>query len=446
MDRWAPLRVYGDRRILALFVLGFASGLPLLLVYSTLSYWLRQEGASLTEIGWFSLAGTAYGFKFAWAPLVDHLRLPVLTRSLGQRRSWLIVSQIAVAGGILALGATQPGEALTLTAFWAVLLAFASATQDIVVDALRIEMLDESRQGGGAANFVNGYRIGTLVAGAGALIIADHFGWFTAYAAMAGLMTLGMAVTLLLPEPDRAGLLPKSGHAGLLPKSGHAGRAGVEAPDMAARFRDAIVDPFREFTTRDHWLVILAFVAVYKYGDALLGAMANPFYADMGFSGTEIAVITKGWGLAMSLFGAFLGGLLSFRFGILRALFVTGIGQLSGNLAFAGLAAAGKSLSLLTLAIAVENLTGAMATAAFVAYLSGLCNARFTATQYALLTSLTAQARTIFAAGGGWLADQTGWMAFFLVTIVAALPGLALLSWLIRREKKVPLARPGGDD
>ena len=421
MQSWETLRVYADRRVLALFILGFASGLPLLLVYSTLSYWLRQEGASLTEIGWFSLAGMAYGFKFLWAPLVDHLRLPYLTRRLGQRRSWLIVSQIAVAGGIVALGATRPGEALTLTAFWAVVLAFASATQDIVVDAFRIEMLDEEQQGGGAANFVNGYRIGTLAAGAGALIIADHFGWFWAYAAMAGLMTLGMAVTLMLPEPARAK------------------PASPEAGEFAERFHKAVVEPFRDFTTREHWLVILAFVTVYKYGDALLGAMANPFYADLGFSGTEIAVITKGWGLAMSLLGAFLGGLLTFRYGVLKALFVTGVGQLTGNLAFAGLAAAGKSLPLLTMAIAVENLTGAMATAAFVAYLSGLCSTQFTATQYALLTSLTAQARTVFAAGGGWLADQTGWLAFFLVTIAAAVPGLILLAWLIRRAPKGPL-------
>jgi len=425
------LALYADRRILALFVLGFASGLPLLLVYSTLSFWLRQEGATLTEIGWFSLAGIAYGFKFLWAPLVDHLRIPVLTRRLGQRRSWLLTAQIAVAGGIVALGTSQPGEALTLTAFWAVLLAFASATQDIVVDAFRIEMLDDDEQGGGAANFVNGYRIGTLAAGAGALIIADHYGWFIAYAAMAGLMVFGMAVTLCMSEPARPTL------------------AAEPPPAFADRFRGAVIDPFREFAGREHWLAILVFVAVYKYGDALLGTMANPFYADMGFSGTEIAVLTKGWGLVMSLVGAVLGGVLVARQGLLMALFVTGIGQLSGNLAFALLAATGKSLAMLTFAIAVENLTGAMATAAFVAYLSALCNLRFTATQYALLTSLTAQTRTVFAAGGGWLADQLGWLVFFLATIAAAVPGLLLLIWLMRRttsrtEGDVPLASDNG--
>ncbi|MEK9722247.1 MAG: AmpG family muropeptide MFS transporter [Rhodospirillaceae bacterium] len=415
MKSWrAALGLYADRRVLALFVLGFASGLPLLLVYSTLSFWLRQEGASLTEIGWFSLAGTAYGFKLLWAPLVDHARLPGLGRLLGQRRSWLLVAQIATAAGIVVLGASDPGEALTLTAFWAVGLAFCSATQDIVVDALRIEMLDDEEQGGGAANFVNGYRVGTLAAGAGALIVADLAGWFWAYAAMAALMVPGMAVTLWLPEPRHP-------------------VARSEGAGVGARFRAAVVEPFREFAGREHWLAILVFVAVYKYGDALLGAMANSFYADMGFSGTEIAVVTKGWGLAMSLVGAVCGGVLVARCGLLTALFVTGVGQLTGNLAFAALASTGKSLTMLTLAIAVENLTGAMATAAFVAYLSALCDARFTATQYALLTSLTAQARTVFAAGGGWLADQLGWTLFFIATVAAAAPGLILLVWLMRR-------------
>ena len=416
MRSWsAAVWLYLDRRILALFILGFASGLPLLLVYSTLSFWLRQESVSLTEIGWFSLAGTAYGFKFFWAPLVDHIRIPVLAAWLGQRRSWLLCAQVFVAATIVALGATNPGEALTLTAFWAVVLAFASATQDIVVDAFRIEMLDDEEQGSGAANFVNGYRVGTLAAGAGALILADVYGWFWAYAAIAALMFLGMAVTLWLPEPAR----PEG------PKPRY--------ENWRNRFQNAVVAPFREFTTREEWIAILVFVAVYKYGDALLGAMANPFYADMGFSGTEIALITKGWGLAMSLTGAILGGVLVARQGLLMALFVTGVGQLTGNLAFAWLATLGESLGALTFAIAVENLTGAMATAAFVAYLSSLCNVQFTATQYALLTSLTAQARTVFAAGGGWLADHLGWTLFFLTTTAAAVPGLVLLVWLMRR-------------
>jgi len=409
-------RFYLDRRAMALLVLGFASGLPLLLVYSTLSFRLRQQGVTLSDIGWFSLAGMAYACKFAWSPVVDHLGIPGLTARLGRRRSWLIVAQIVTAACMVLLGMSDPAHGLVPVAFWAVALAFASATQDIVVDALRIEMLDADEQGGGAANFVNGYRVGTLAAGAGALIIAETWGWVAAYGAMAALMVPAMLVALALPEPETP--------AAVREEAGH---------DWRTRLSEAVVDPLRQFMTRKGWIVILGFVAFYKYGDALLGAMANPFYADMGFSGTEIALVTKGWGLAMSLIGAFLGGLLTLRFGVLKALMATGILQLAGNLAFAWLAASGKSIPILSVAIATENLTGAMATAAFVAYLSGLCDARFTATQYALLTSLTALARTLFAAGGGHLADATGWAAFFIVTMAAAVPGLMLLAWLMRR-------------
>ena len=410
-------RLFLDRRLLALVILGFSSGLPFLLVYSTLSFWLRLEGVSLTQIGWFSLAGLAYGFKFAWAPLVDHLPVPGLTRMLGQRRGWLIAAQLVTAGCLVGLGSSQPGVDLGITAAWAVALAFASATQDIVADAYRIEMLGEDDQGGGAANFVNGYRVGTLAAGAGALVVAETMGWFWAYAAMAGLMVPGMIIALALPEPERAISHDMAGKT------------------WGERFNEAILEPFREFSTREHWLVILIFIALYKYGDALLGAMANPFYADLGFNGFEIAAVTKGWGLAMSFVGAFLGGLLSLRYGILQALLITGIMQVAGNLAFAALALVGKSLAFLTFAIAAENLTGAMATTAFVAYLSGLCNVRFSATQYALLSSVTALTRTFFAAGGGWLADQIGWSGFFIVTIGAAVPGLVILLWLMRASQ-----------
>ena len=419
-DWLVSARIYLDRRVLALFFLGFASGLPFLLVYSTLSFRLRLNDVSLTDIGWFSLAGLAYGLKFVWAPLVDHLPIPFMTKEFGQRRGWLIASQLAVFGGILCLGTIDPAESLILTAFAAVGLAFFSATQDIVADALRIEVLSEDEQGGGAANFVNGYRAGTLVAGAGALVIAEHYGWFWAYVGMAGFMLPGILAVSFLPEPEQVSTKNPLGTSARL----------------WDRLHCAIVTPFNEFAQRENWLLILIFITLYKYGDALLGAMANPFYADLGFSGSEIGIITKGWGLAMSFFGAFIGGLICLRIGLLRALFVTGVAQLAGNFAFAALAFYGKSLGLLTLAIAVENLSGAMATAAFVAYLSSLCNLGFTATQYALLTSLTALARTVFTAGGGWLADELGWVNFFLATTIAAVPGLVLLGCLMRRGRE----------
>jgi MFS transporter, PAT family, beta-lactamase induction signal transducer AmpG len=403
----ASWSVYFERRVVALLFFGFSSGLPLLLVYSTLSAWLADEGVSLTAIGLFSWASTAYTLKFVWAPIVDRMPLPILTRLLGQRRSWMVLSQIAIIGAILALGATDPSEDLWPVASWAVVLAFASATQDIGIDAYRVEILEDDQQGAGAANLVVGYRIALLAAGAGALIIADFWNWHVAYVAMAGLMIVGLATVLLNKEPVR--------------------------PTTTESFADAVVGPFLDFMSRPHWLMILLFVAFYKYGDALLGVMANPFYLDIGFSKTEIGLVSKGYGLVMTLIGGFLGGVLVARMDILKALMVCGILQALSNLAFAAQAWVGYSVPMLAVTISIENFTGGMATIAFIAYLSGLCNIAYTATQYALLSSLMAFARTIFASGGGWLADNMDWVTYFLVTTAAAIPGLLLLLWLIRR-------------
>jgi MFS transporter, PAT family, beta-lactamase induction signal transducer AmpG len=403
----ASWSVYFERRVVALLFFGFSSGLPLLLVYSTLSAWLKDEGVSLTAIGLFSWASTAYTLKFVWAPIVDRMPLPVLTRLLGQRRGWMVLSQIAIIGAILALGATDPSEDLWPVAFWAVVLAFASATQDIGIDAYRVEILEDDQQGAGAANLVVGYRIALLAAGAGALIIADFWNWHVAYVAMAGLMIVGLATVLLNKEPVR--------------------------PTTTESFADAVLGPFLDFMSRPHWLMILLFVALYKYGDALLGVMANPFYLDIGFSKTEIGLVSKGYGLVMTLIGGFLGGVLVARMDILKALMVCGILQALSNLAFAAQAWVGYSVPMLAVTISIENFTGGMATIAFIAYLSGLCNIAYTATQYALLSSLMAFARTIFASGGGWLADHIDWVTYFVVTTAAALPGLLLLLWLIRK-------------
>ncbi|MBT3767772.1 MAG: AmpG family muropeptide MFS transporter [Rhodospirillales bacterium] len=403
----ASWSVYFERRVVALLFFGFSSGLPLLLVYSTLSAWLKDEGVSKTLIGLFSWASTAYALKFLWAPIVDRMPLPVLTQMLGQRRGWMVLSQLAIIGAILGLGATDPSEDLWPVAFWAVVLAFASATQDIGIDAYRIEILEDDQQGAGAANLVTGYRIALLVAGGGALIIADFWDWQVAYVAMSGLMVVGLATVLLNKEPNR--------------------------PTSTESFTDAVIGPFFDFMSRPHWLMILLFVALYKYGDALLGVMANPFYREMGFSKTEIGLVSKGYGLVMTLIGGFLGGVLVARMDILKALMVCGILQALSNLAFAAQAWVGYSVPMLAVTISIENFTGGMATIAFIAYLSGLCNIAYTATQYALLSSLMAFARTIFASGGGWLADNMDWVTYFLVTTAAALPGLLLLLWLIRR-------------
>ncbi len=423
MKTWIEAsKVYLERRVLVIFLLGFSSGLPLLLVYSTLSAWLKESDVSLTMIGLFSWASTAYALKFLWAPLVDKMPVPVLSAWLGQRRSWLVLSQGMIVVTMIGLGGTEPQTELWSTALWAVLLAFASATQDIAIDAYRIESLPADQLGAGSANYVFGYRVAMLVAGAGALFIADGFGWFWAYVAMACLMAVGLATVLLNPEPTRA--LPES-------TSDNVG--------LWAQINDAVLSPFLEFMGRPHWLMILLFVALYKYGEALLGVMANPFYLDIGFSKSEIAAISKGYGFAMTLLGGFAGGVLVARYGIMKALLYAGILQCVANLAFAAQAMVGYSLPMLAVTISIENLTAGMATTAFVAYMSSLCNVAYTATQFALLSSMMAFARTIFASGGGWLADHMDWTSYFVVTTFAAVPGLLVLVWLIKR---LPIEKP----
>lgn len=421
IQRWMDAtKVYLEFRVFLILLLGFSSGLPLLLVYGTLSAWLQDEGVSLTVIGWFSAASSAYALKFLWAPLIDKCPVPVFTRLLGQRRGWLLFSQLVVMAAIVALGSSDPGLDLTTTALFAVALAFASATQDIVVDAYRIEVLDAKRMGAGASNYVVGYRIATFVSGAGALIIADQAGWFWAYAVMAGFVVIGIIATLIGPEPERE--IKKI-----------ATTTGVAGSRIAAFFHDSVWMPFAEFMGRTNWIAVLLFVALYKYGDALLGVMANPFYLDIGFSKTEVGLVTKGFGLAMTLLGGIVGGAMVLRLGTLKALFVGGILQAASNGVFALQAWVGADIGFLFVTIGVENLTGGIGTIAFVAYISGLTNVAYTATQFALLSSLTAFARTLFASGGGYLADQMGWVSYFLLTGLAAIPGMLLLVWLMRQ-------------
>ena len=416
-------------------IFGFASGLPLALVFATLSAWLAEAGISKTVIGLFAWASTAYTIKFLWSPMVDRVPLPLLSRLLGQRRAWLLVSQLSVIGAIVGLGATDPAVSLELMAAWAVILAFASATQDIVADAYRVESLNEDELAAGAAIFVFGYRVAMLASGGGALIIANVAGWFWAYAAMAGLMALGVAATLISPEPMRAG----AGEP--------ADEGGIPWPVRAwHRVRVAVVEPFTDFMTRPGWLVVLIFIVLYKYGDALLGNMANPFYIETGFSTAEIGVVSKTWGLVMTLAGGLVGGAFAARYGVLKALLVGGVLQMLSNPVFALQAWVGYSVPMLTVTIAVENFTGGMATMAFVAYLSSLCNVAYTATQYALLSSLAAFARTILSSGGGWLADQVDWVSYFILTAAAALPGLILLVWLIKRYPPPHVRRGDGDE
>jgi PAT family beta-lactamase induction signal transducer AmpG len=414
---------YREPRLLAVLFMGFSSGLPLPLTVGTLSFWLAQSGISRTAIGLFALIGIPYNFKFLWSPLIDRLPLPVLTRLLGRRRSWALVLQAALAAAILALGLTDPAVDPARTALMAVIVAFLSASQDIVIDAYRIELLTPEQQGAGAAATQWGYRFGMIAAGAGALY-ASTFGWHFAYTVMAALMVVGMVTVWLTPEPD-------------VVAEASAGR-GVGS--VLEWLRTAVWAPLADFFGREMWAAILLFIVLYKFGDALAGVMANPLYVSLGFTAKEVAALSKVFGVAMTLAGVAMGGVAVARWGLFPSLLVCGVLQNVSTLMYAALAAAGHDNLMLGVSIALENITGGLGSAAFVAYLSRLCNLRFTATQYALLSSLAAVGRTVLASSGGWLADKLDWVPFFTLATFAGLPGLLVLLWLMRRERAAGMA------
>ncbi|MBT5046994.1 MAG: AmpG family muropeptide MFS transporter [Rhodospirillaceae bacterium] len=407
--------LYTDRRLLVILLMGFSSGLPLLLGFSTLSYWLSKEGISLTAIGGLLAASAPYSFKFLWAPLIDHGRLPLFTRLFGRRRGWMLAIQILMAASIVALGFGDPRESIAYIAAMALIVATLSASQDIVIDAYRIEILEDHEQGAGAAMTQTGYRFGLLVAGAGAIALADFVSWLWIYCFMAALVGIGMFAALIAPEPER--LVEDR----------------TEKASLRGTLRHAIIEPLSDLMGRQGIIWIILFVLLYKYGDALAGAMANPFFFQIGFSGVEIASVTKIFGVAATLVGIFAGGVLVAKAGVWWALVIGGVLQAVTNLLFAALAAAGNDLTLLAVAVGADNFAGGLGSAAFVAYLSGLCNLSFTGTQYALLTSLMAFGRTLFATVSGPLAEQTGWVVFYMSTTAIAVPGLLLLL-LLRRQ------------
>nr|CRH04687.1 Multi-pass membrane protein(major facilitator superfamily) [Candidatus Magnetococcus massalia] len=416
--------LYSQKRVLAVLFLGFSSGLPLALTLGTLTLWLAEEGISKTSIGLFALVGTPYAFKFVWAPLVDQLPVPWLTRRFGRRRGWALFTQLGLMLSIFFLGGSSPVEAPMVTAVLALITAFMSASQDIVIDAYRVELLENRQQGAGAAMVVLGYRIGMLVSGAGALYLASFMSWQETYAIMALCMLVGMVTVLLNPEPvaqEASGATDEAAH-------GHS-----RSERVTAWVKRAVIAPFAAFMSRPGWFWIIIFILLYKLGDALAGVMSNPFYLELAFSKIEIANITKAFGLAASIVGGLAGGWVVSRMGIMQALLWCGVLQMLSNLMFVVLAQVGHSLTWLTITIAIENLAGGMGTAAFVAYLSGLCNLSYTATQYALLSSLAAVGRTMLAANAGWMAEMTNWTVFYGLTTLAAIPGLLMLFWMMRR-------------
>ncbi len=415
------LLVYTRPKVVAMIFLGFAAGLPFLLVFSTLSAWLRDEGLSRSVIGFFSWVGITYSIKVFWAPVIDRLPLPGLTRWLGRRRSWMLLAQLGIAAGLAGMALSNPHTELTAIALLAVLVAFSSSTQDIVIDAWRIEAEDDDYQGAMAATYVFGYRVALLVAGAGAFYIAEFESWRAAYLTMAALMGVGIATTLLVDEPNHA---PPPG----------GGTTDLPLPARLARwFKSAVVDPFVDFFTRNGKmaLLILAVIGLYKLSDITMGVMANPFYLDLGFSKTEIANVTKIYGFFMTIAGAAIGGILVTRYGILRPLLLGAIMVATTNLLFALLARSEPNLTLLATVISADNLSGGLASSAFIAYLSSLTNQAYTATQYALFSSLMTLPAKFLGGFSGIVVDARGYEFFFVYAAAIGTPAILLVAWLM---------------
>lgn len=400
----AASNVYTSPRVAPLLVLGFASGLPLALTSGTLQAWATVEGVPLQQIGFLTLVGTAYTLKFLWAPFVDRYVPPLL----GRRRGWMLVTQLLLAAAIMAMGALSPSSALQPLALLAVLVAFLSATQDIAFDAYCTDVLRKEERGAGAAIKVMGYRLAMIVSGGLALILADQWiGWGNTYVLMGGLMLLCALATLWAPEPEHVATAPRS-------------------------LREAVGEPLREFFTRRGALAVLLLIVLYKLGDAFAGALSTTFLIrGAGFSPTEVGTVNKVLGLAATIVGALAGGSLMSRWGLYRSLMAFGLLQAVSNLAYWMIAVSPKSIWLMATAVGIENLCGGLGTASFVGLLMALCRQRFSATQFALLSALSAVGRTYLAGPlTPPLVDSLGWPGFFLLTVLIALPGLVLLHML----------------
>lgn len=493
------LAPYLQPRMLVILALGFSSGLPLALTGQTLQYWLGESKIDLTTIGFFALAGLSYSLKFIWSPIMDRLMPPGFFGLLGRRRGWVLFSQILLALSIAGMGLLDPATQTISLALAAVLVAFFSASQDIVIDGFRIEYLEAREQAIGAAMTIYGYQFSSrIISGALALYIAEYYGWNIAYLCMASFMIIGMVAILLIKEPARSEAIGKKKGA-VLRLASPVGAIGLATilflaalaivtflvtrdhvllplgvakwlanfiatlmaaivpvlgvillprPSRGGAYRQfsewlegAVIRPFADFGTIKGWQVILLFVVLYKLGDAVLGVLAGVFYLDMGFSKPEIANVTKTFGLFATLFGTFLGGMLAFRLGIARALIISAVLQGASNLIFSWQAYIGYDLEWFYVTIAVENITGGMGGVVLVAYLSGLCNVAFSATQYALLSSVASLGRTLLSAPFGGVAEEVGWITYFIISTFMAVPGLLLLVYMMYRYPEALRAR-----
>ena len=484
------VRAFAQPRNVAMLFLGFSAGVPILLIFSTLGIWLREAGVERSTVTMFSWAALGYSFKFVWAPLIDRLPVPVLTRLMGRRRGWILSAQLAIAGAIAWMALTDPSQgydALVMMAFATVLLGFSSATQDVVIDAYRIEVADPKLQGLLSATYIAGYRIGMLVAGAGSLYLADFFGtamgaydhdaWAKVYGAMAAVMGVGIATTLLIREPevdpdaipdeystrDYLGFLALFVVAiaafvatfwtagGLV--DGFAGAALRFALATAAAFatgwallrtgitnRELVVSsyvaPVREFFSRysaSVALVLLAVVGLYRISDIVIGIISNVFFVDLGYTKSEIATVVKTFGLFMTLGGGFVGGVISLRYGVMRTLMLGAILTVATNLLFVLLAWSGRDVLMLYVVISADNLTAGIASAAFIAFLSALTNVKFTAVQYAIFSSMMTLVPKLIGGYSGTMVDSFGYVNFFILGSAMGLPVL----WLVWRSGKV---------
>lgn len=384
--------------MLVAFMMGFSSGLPLLLTIGILQAWMKEEGVNLTWIGMISLVQIPYSWKFVWAPILDRFTPPFL----GRRRGWLLVAQLALIFAIVGLGYSDPINEAGMMVAAAILVAFFSATQDIIIDAYRREDLPDEELGLGSSMYIYGYRMGMLLASGGGLIMADHMPFSMVYMIMAGCMLPGVLTTLLTPEP----------------------KISIGTPQT---MKEAAVHPLLEYFSRNNALWILAFILLYKIGDTMASAITTPFYLDIGFSKTEIGAVVKVFGTGATLVGAFLGGIILLRLGINRSLWIFGVLQALSTACFAVLARIGDSVSVLSGVIAFENLSSGMGTAAFVAFMASITNKKFTATQYALLTSLIGIPRAVASSVTGFMATYIGWESFFIACALIAIPGMLLL-------------------
>jgi len=401
------LRLIFTPRMLVSFLMGFSCGVPLLLTLSVLQAWMKEEGVDLSVIGLFALVGLPYTLKFFWSPVVDRFTLPFL----GRRRGWLLVIQLLLVVAIGGLGLSNPGDNPWLVAFAALLVTFFSASQDIVVDAYRREDLRDNELGLGSSLYVNGYRVGMLLAGSGGLIMADHFSFQQVYLILAASLLVGIVTTLLCREPDVPEGTPRT-------------------------IREAVIEPFLEYFRRDQAILILSFILLYKIGDQMASTMTTPFYLDIGFTKTEIGAVAKLFGFWATIAGGLLGGIILLRTTIRKALYGFGILQAVSTAGFSLLAIIGYNVPLLAGVIAFENLSGGMGTAVYVAYMASITNKKFTATQYALLSSLMGVPRVLASAPTGFMAESFGWVVFFIVCTLVAVPGLVLLRWIVSEPER----------